>query len=112
MAKLQGALPIDTIKHVTFNSPVFLPSTGSSEAALSGAVAKTAKGQFAQGVKGNSGVYAFQVIDEKKSDAKLADSVKETTKTQITSQALRAASRYIQELYQKANIKDNRYIFY
>ena len=112
VAKLQGALPIDTIKHVTFNSPVFLPSTGSSEAALSGAVAKTAKGQFAQGVKGNSGVYAFQVIDEKKSDAKLADSVKETTKTQITSQALRAASRYIQELYQKANIKDNRYIFY
>lgn len=112
VAKLQGALPIDTIKHVTFSAPVFLPSTGSSEAALSGAVAKTAKGQFAKGVKGNSGVYAFQVINEKKADAKLADSVKETTKTQVTSQALRAASRYMQELYQNANIKDHRYIFY
>ena len=40
-SKLAGALPIDTVKHITFNSPTFLTSVGASEYALSGAVART-----------------------------------------------------------------------
>ena len=112
VAKIQGATAIDTVKHVTFSAPVFLPSAGASEPALSGAIAKASKGQFVQGVKGNSGVYAFQVVNETKSDAKIEESVKSTTKTQVTSAALRAASRYMQELYIKAGVKDSRYNFY
>ena len=111
VAKLAGA-QTDTVRHITFNAPVFVPSTGGSEPALAGAVAKTAKGGFAKGVKGNAGVYAFQVIAENKTAAKLDDATKQNIAQQLTSNSLRAASRYMQELFQKANVKDNRYLFY
>ncbi len=112
IAKIQGALPIDTIKHVTFNAPVFLQSAGSSEPALSGAIAKAAKGQLVKGVKGNAGVFAFQVTGEENTNAEFDDISKQNTKVQVINQGIRASSRYIQELMLKANIKDNRYLFY
>jgi peptidyl-prolyl cis-trans isomerase D len=112
VAKVQGALPVDTIKHVTFNAPVFLQSVGSSEPALSGAIAKAAKGQFVKGIKGNAGVFAFQVTGEENANAELDDISKQNTKVQIINQGIRASSRYIAELMEKANVKDNRYIFY
>ncbi len=109
--KLAG-VQTDTIHHITFNAPAFIPTTGSSEPAISGAVAKTAKGGFVKGVKGNAGVFAFQVLSENKSTAKIDDAAKQTAKSQLANQALRASSRYMQELFQKANVVDNRYIFY
>ncbi|MCR4994598.1 MAG: SurA N-terminal domain-containing protein [Bacteroidales bacterium] len=112
VAKVKGALPQDTIKHVTFNAPVFLQSVGTSEPALSGAIAKTAKGQFVKGVKGNAGVFAFQVVGEDNTNAKLDDTTKQNTKIQIINQGIRASSRYTQELMKKGNVKDNRYLFY
>ena len=111
-AKLAGVQAIDTVKHVTFSAPVFVSSTSASEPALSGAIAKASKGQFVQGVKGNGGVYAFQVISEKKNDAKLDDAAKQATQQQVVAQQLRGISRFMQELYEKADIKDNRYLFY
>ena len=109
--KLAG-VQMDTIRHITFASPVFIPSVSSSEAALSGAVAKTAKGGFNKCVKGNGGVFAFQVLNESKSTAKLDDATKKSTKDQLANQTMRAASQYMQELYQRADVKDNRYMFY
>jgi peptidyl-prolyl cis-trans isomerase D len=112
VAKLQGAMQVDTVKHVTFNSPVFVSSVGGREYGLSGAVAKAKQGEFVKGVKGMAAVYAFQVAAEKKGDAKLDDAAKQSTRSQIASQQLNAASRFMQELYQRASVKDNRYIFY
>ena len=63
-------------------------------------------------MKGEAGVYAFQVASEKKTDAKLDDAAKQTAQNQIASQQMRAMSRFMQELYQRAGVKDNRYIFY
>ena len=111
VAKLAGA-QTDTVRHITFNAPVFVPSVGGSEPALAGAVAKTEKGGFTKGVKGNTGVYALQVIADNKSEAKLDDAAKKSIAQQLASNNFRAASRYMQELYQKANVKDNRYLFY
>lgn len=110
-AKVIGANPLDTIKHVNFNSPVFISSVGASESSLAGAVAKAAKGQFVKGVKGQAAVYAFQVTTEK-TDAKMDDAAKQATRTQVAAQQMRGASRFMQELYERANVKDNRYIFY
>ncbi|MBQ9286167.1 MAG: SurA N-terminal domain-containing protein [Bacteroidaceae bacterium] len=112
VAKLQGATAIDTVRHITFGSPVFISGVGASESALAGAVAKTAKGSFAKGVKGNAGVYAFQVVNETNNGAKLDDNAKKTASNQVAQQAMRAASRFMQELYEKAGIQDKRYIFY
>ena len=103
---------VDTIRHITFSSPVYIPSVGSSEPALSGAVARTAKGAFTKDVKGNMGVFAFQVINENNKPSKLDDTLKQSIKDQLAGQGLRAASRYMQELYQKADVEDRRYMFY
>ena len=107
-----GEVTIDTIKHVTFSSPVFVSSVGSSVFALSGAVAKAKKGQFVNAVKGLMGVYSFQVTDEKQPEKKMDETAKGVAREQVTNSQLRAASRFMQELFERANVKDNRYIFY
>lgn len=109
VAQLKDAVS-DSIKHITFSSSAFISKTGQSEPALSGAVSKTAKGQFVNGIKGNGGVYAFQVIGENKRDEKF-DSKAEQQK-QSNMNARIAFSRFIGELQEKANIKDNRYLFF
>ena len=110
--KLAGALPADTVKHITFNAPAFVPSVGASEPALSGAVARAAKGEFVKGVKGNAAVYAFLVTGETKNAAKLDDAAKQNEQQQLAGTAMRNASRFMQELYQKAQVKDKRNLFY
>ena len=111
-AKVEGALPIDTINHVTFSSPVYVNAVGASESSLSGAIAKAGKGQFVNGVKGQAAMYAFQVTEENKTEVKTDDAAKKTTRSQIASQQLRGISHFMQELYERSGVKDNRYIFY
>ena len=108
-AKAKGAV-VDSVKQVSFSSPAFIQATGSSEPALAGAVAATKAGEFhANPVKGNGGAFVFQVLNVEKSqqafDAKASE-------TQLKQRAMQAASRFMQELYQKANITDNRYLFF
>ena len=108
-AKAQGA-KVDTVKQVTFNAPVFVKVTGASEPALSGAVAATQKGKFsAAPIKGNAGVYFFQVEEKKtlgnKFDAKAAEERQKQ-------RAMQSAGNFMQELYQNAEVKDNRYLFF
>ena len=109
-AQKQGAR-IDTVQQITFAAPVFVQATGASEPALSGAVAATEKGKMnATPVKGNNGVYAFQVIERaERQNAAFSEKQQET---QLHMQAQQAAGRFIQELYQKANVVDNRYLFF
>ena len=109
-AKAKGA-KIDTVKQITFSAPVYVQSTSASEPALSGAVVSTKNGQFdANIVKGNGGAYVFQVINRgqrvgAKFDAKESE-------TRLGQMALQAASRFMNELYLKANVVDNRYLFF
>lgn len=108
-AKKVGA-QISDIEQVTFNAPTFVASTGGAEPALSGAVAGTAKGKFSShAVKGNSGIYFFQVVDKKKNAAKF-DSKQESMS--VKQKAMQAAGQYMNELYRNAKIKDNRYLFF
>lgn len=100
-----------SVNQVTFAAPVFVQETGASEPALSGAVAATAKGKFAaHPVKGNAGVYLFQKKNiNKRADAKF-DSKQEEAK--IAQRNLQMASGFMTELYIKADIVDNRYLFF
>ena len=100
---------IDTIKQVTFDAPVFIPETGASEPALSGAVFATSKGKVSAPVKGNQGLYMFQVIDKKTRDVKYDE--KEAQRA-LKQKLLQSASQYMRDLYQKANVVDNRYLFF
>ena len=99
----------DTIKHITFTSNAFISKVGSSEPALSGAVSQAAKGDFRCGVKGNAGIYAFQVLNQNKLAGEY-DQKKEEEQASMMSK--RASSSFTSELYEKANVVDNRYLFY
>jgi peptidyl-prolyl cis-trans isomerase D len=108
-AKAKGAV-IDTVKQISFTSPVFVQATGSSEPALAGAVAATKAGEFhAAPVKGNGGAFLFQVlnVDQQKKEFNAKEIEAQQKQT-----AMQAASRFMQELYQKAKITDNRYLFF
>ena len=108
-AKAKGAT-VSTVNQVTFAAPVFVQSTGMSEPALSGAVAATAKGKFsAHAVKGYAGVYLFQVNNRRTRPVKFNEKEYEE---RLSQKALQYASNFMQELYIKANVKDNRYLFF
>lgn len=108
-AKSKGA-QISNVNQVTFAAPVFVQSTGMSEPALSGAVSATAKGKFCSlAVKGNGGVYMFQVVDKKMRPVKF--NAKEYEQRQ-RHKLLQYAGNFMQELYFKANVTDNRYLFF
>ena len=106
--KIAGA-QTDTISHINFNNSAFVSKVGRSEPALSGAVSAAKKGDFKAGIKGNGAVYAFQVIDQNKTDGKFD---KKAEETQATQSMMRGLSGFTSELYQKAEVKDNRYLFY
>jgi len=102
---------IDTVKQVTFAAPVFVQSTGASEPALSGAVAALAEGKFTpKPIKGNAGVYMFQVVSKKEREGAKFDAKEQ--EQMLRREAQQAASRFMQELYEKADVTDNRYLFF
>ena len=108
-AKGKGA-NVSAVNQVTFAAPVFVSATGASEPALSGAVAATAKGKFSKApVKGNAGVYVFQVTGKTKRPGKF-DAATEMQK--LRQKEMQAAGNFMNELYIKANVVDNRYLFF
>ena len=112
-AQAKGAV-VDTVKQISFGLPVYVQTTGSSEPALAGAVVTTKQGDFhAVPVKGNAGAFVFQVLGVD-SNAKEEDEHHhvEEVEAQLKQTAMQAASRFMQELYQNAKIKDNRYLFF
>ncbi len=108
-AQAKGA-KVDAVNQITFAAPVFVMNVGASEPALSGAVAATAKGKFSsRPVKGNAGVYVFEVTSRTMRPGKF-DAKTEEQKTR--QKALQYAGNFMNELILKANIEDNRYLFF
>lgn len=108
-AKAKGAT-VAPVNQVTFSAPVFVMSTGASEPALSGAVAATEKGQFsAKPVKGNAGVYVFQVTNRTTRPGKFEAKTEEDKARQ---KALQFAGNFMNELVIKAGVVDDRYLFF
>ena len=108
-AKAKGA-NVSTVNQVTFAAPVFIPATGASEPALSGAVAATAKGKFCKApVKGNAGVYVFEVTNKTQRPGKF-DAAAEMQK--LRQKEMQMAGNFMNELYIKAKVVDNRYLFF
>ena len=121
MAKLKGVnsiaaaqskgAKISTVNQITFSAPAFVQATGSVEPALSGAVAGIAAGKFSKApVKGNAGVYVFQVV---KKALRAGSKYNEAMVMQQTAQMnMQLISNFMQDLILKANVVDNRYLFF
>lgn len=108
-AKAKGAI-ITPVNQITFASPVFITSTGASEPALSGAVAAVKKGAFSSSpVKGNAGVYMFQVDSKNNRNVKFDAKVQES---KLRQRAMQFAGNFMNELYIKAQVVDKRYLFF
>lgn len=108
-AKSKGGKVMD-IDQVTFAAPAFITSTGSSEPALSGAVAATKKGAFsAKPVKGEAGVYLFQVKEKADRKVKYDENALEL---KLAQKNMQYAGSFMQELFLNAKVVDNRYLFF
>ncbi|WP_315317379.1 peptidylprolyl isomerase [Segatella oris] len=108
-AKAKGAKVVD-VNQVTFAAPVFVTLTGASEPALSGAVYATAKGKFStKAVKGNAGVYMFQVTNKTMRPGKFDD---KTMEQKLRQKTMQYAGNFMNELYINAKVVDNRYLFF
>ena len=110
-AKAQGAR-VDTVSHITFASPAYVPGSMSPEVALSGAVAGAEKGAVSKApVKGRSGAYFFQVLDRAVRAGVQFNAAQQ--QQMLSQQGMQQTVRMaMQELYNNLEIKDNRYIFF
>ena len=109
-AQAKGA-KVSSVDQITFAAPAFVQATGSVEPALSGAVAGTAAGKFSKApVKGNAGVYVFQVV---KKSMRAGSKYDETLVMQQAAQAnMQLVGNFMQDLILKAKVVDNRYLFF
>ena len=108
-AKAKGAV-VTAVNQVTFSAPVFVSATGASEPALSGAVYSAKVGSFfSRPVKGQGGVYQFQVVSRAKNATKFNEQQQEAA---LRQKAMQYAGNYMNELYIKAKVVDNRYLFF
>lgn len=109
-AQAKGA-KVSSVNQITFAAPAFVQATGSVEPALSGAVAGTAAGKFSKApVKGNAGVYVFQVV---KKSMRAGSKYDETLVMQQAAQAnMQLVGSFMQDLILKAKVVDNRYLFF
>ena len=109
-AQAKGA-KISTVSQITFAAPAFVQATSSAEPALSGAVAATAAGKFSKNpVKGNAGVYVFQVVKKAlRAGSKYNEAM---AMQQVAQQNMQFFSNFMQDLILKANVVDNRYLFF
>ncbi|MFC2440680.1 MAG: peptidylprolyl isomerase [Segatella maculosa] len=108
-AKAKGG-KVSNVSQITFAAPVFVTTTGASEPALSGAVYATAKGKFSsKPVKGNAGVYVFRVESKTMRPGKFDARAMEQ---KLRQKSMQYAGNFMNELYIKADVVDNRYLFF
>lgn len=105
---MNGAVS-DTVKHVTFSAPAYISVARASEPVIGAYAAKTAVNQVSAPMKGNAGVYMIQVLQKDKT-AETYDAKKE--ETTLSNMAARMSSQFINDLYQRANVVDERYLFF
>ena len=100
----------DSVKHVTFSAPAYISVTRASEPVIGAVASKTAVNQVSAPIKGNAGVYMIQVYAKDKGNEKFDAKQEEAT---LNNMAVRiVGSQLINDLYQKAKVKDKRYLFF
>lgn len=99
----------DSVKHVTFSAPAYIPVLRSSEPMV-GAYASIAEmNKLSAPIKGNGGVFVLQPYAKEKLNETFN---KETEEANLANMHARMASQFISDLYLKANVKDQRYLFF
>ncbi len=99
----------DSIKHVTFAAPAYVPVLRSSEP-LVGAYASIAElNKLSAPIKGMGGVFVLQPYAKEKLNETFNQETEEAT---LENMHVRMANQFINDLYLNANVKDNRYLYF
>lgn len=99
----------DTVKLVTFAAPAYVASLRSSEPLVGAYASATPLNKVSAPVKGNAGVFVIQVYGKEKLNETFNAKQEEST---LSNMHARFASRLMNDLYLKANVKDTRYLFF
>lgn len=99
----------DSVKHVTFAAPAYVPALRSSEPLVSAYASVAGLNQLSAPIKGNGGVFVLQPYAKEKLNETFNQETEETT---LGNMHARMASQFINDLYLKAEVKDNRYLFF
>ena len=106
---MDGAVS-DSIKRVTFANPAYVAAIGASETVFSADAAVGKQGVASAPLKGNSAIYVLQPYAQTKTndtyDALVEKVMVQNNKVNI------ARQQFGTDLYQKANVKDTRYLFF
>ena len=100
---------VDTVKHITFSAPAYVAITRSSEPVLSAFASKAELNKLSAPIKGNSAIYVMQAINKENSTEEFNAKNEESSLSTMSS---RYASNFINDLYEKANVKDDRYLYF
>ncbi len=106
---MEGAVS-DSIKHVTFSASAYISVAHASEPVIGAAASKTEVGKVSTPIKGNAGVYMIQVYAKDKGTEKFDAKQEESSLASMLSRPV--ANQIFGDLYQKANVTDQRYLFF
>ena len=109
-AKALSNVVSDSVKHVTFAAPAFIAVTSASEPVIGAYASKTDVNKLSAPIKGTRGVYMIQVYNKEKSSEEFDAKAEEATLANMTANI--AIRQFIGDLYQKAEVKDSRYLFF
>ena len=99
----------DSVKHVTFSAPAYIPALRSSEPLVSAYASIAEVNKLSAPIKGNGGVFVLQPYAKEKQNETFN---KETEESTLANMHARMASQFISDLYIKADVKDKRYLFF
>lgn len=99
----------DSVKHVTFSAPAYIPALRSSEPLVSAYASIAEVNKLSAPIKGNGGVFVLQPYAKEKQNETFN---KETEESTLANMHARMASQFISDLYMKADVKDKRYLFF
>ena len=108
-AKAMANAVNDTIKHITFGAPTYVGVTRASEPVLGAVASKSELNKVSAPIKGNAGVYVMQVINKENNTEEFDAKAEEST---LSMMSTRYASTFINDLYERANVKDDRYLYF
>ena len=106
---MEGAVS-DSVKHVTFSASAYISVAHASEPVIGAAASKTEVGKVSTPIKGNAGVYMIQVYAKDKGTEKFDAKQEESSLASMLSRPV--ANQIFGDLYQKANVTDQRYLFF
>lgn len=98
----------DTVKHITFNAPAYISVTRYSEPVVSAMASKAELNKLSAPFKGNAGVYMIQPVNRTQGEETFDAQKEEATLSAMAGRY----SNFISDLYQKAEVKDDRYLYF